>query len=148
MKITQISMIALFSLASAVAFAQHEHHPTETKTEPQTQDLGKLDKTVKKQLDNVLVTYFDLKDAFTETNAKKAAEKAGNFAKTLEKVETAKMTTAQQSFFAPLAKSMNTKAKYIAQLKEVEDQRLTFETVSGNILTLVKNLKFNDSPVY
>jgi hypothetical protein len=130
----------IFVLATTLGFAQ---------TNPKTTVTEKVDKAVKSQLENLLVSYFDLKDALVETNAKKAAEKAQSFLTILTKVDVAKMTTSQASLYKKNAQSLKLDAEHIHKnTSDVESQREHFETLSISMLALIKTFKPNTTPVY
>ena len=147
MKITAITFF--FVVFANIAFGQHNHqdHNTPT-TETQAKDLGKVDNSVRKQLNKVLNHYFDVKNALVATNSKNAALKASNFLKILAEVETAKMTTDQQNYFSKLAEQLKTNANQIAQTTDVEAQRTEFENFSAAMYLLAKSFRNNNISVY
>jgi membrane fusion protein, copper/silver efflux system len=142
-----LTTILLLNLKTNV-FAQHKNHATASSQTVSTADSGKVDKSVKNQLNAVLLRYYELKDAFVKTDAKKSVEQAKRFQTALDKVETTKMTLVQQEFFKKTAEKLRSDASQIQALADVNAQREHFETLSLNLLTLVKTLKFNQEPVY
>ena len=106
------------------------------------------DKAVKRQLENLLTAYFDLKEAFVETSSKKAVTHAKTLLTALDKVEITKMTAPQQTLFRTQALTLKDEAGKIVIVADIEKQRAAFEGISISMLKLIKTFKPNATPVY
>lgn len=146
--------IWLFSfLFVQVSCGQHNHNEHTEKTVAQKEvaknvDLGKINSATQQQLNDLLLGYFEIKNALVATNGKLANSKAGEFIKLLAKVEIAKMTTEQQIFYKPLAEKIKFDAEHINETEDASHQRDHFESFSTNVFAVVKTLKANKVTVY
>ncbi len=152
MKSFVIIFLILFSFVQ-ISCGQHNHNEHKEKNTSQKEvarstDLGKVDSDIKQQLNNLLLNYFEIKNALVATDGKLANTKSGEFVKLLEKVELNKMTTEQQTFYKPLAEKLKFDAEHINETQDVGHQRDHFESFSNNLLAVVKNFKANKATVY
>lgn len=130
-----------------ISFGQHHHNETK-KEVVVSKDLGKADSEVKKQLNNLLLAYFEVKNALVATDGNLANTKAGEFVKLLAKIEIDKMTAEQQTFYKPLAEKLKFDAEHINETQDAEHQRDHFESFSNNLFLLIKNFKANKDMIY
>lgn len=145
-------LFILFSFVQ-VSCGQHNHSghnesTTAKKEVVKNVDLGKVNADVQKQLNNLLLNYFEIKNALVTTDGKLANTKAGEFVKLLEKVELSKMTTEQQTFYKPLAEKLKFDAEHINETQDAGHQRDHFESFSNNLFTVVKTFKANKTTIY
>ncbi|MBK7988260.1 MAG: DUF3347 domain-containing protein [Ignavibacteria bacterium] len=96
---------------------------------------------MKQQLNNLLLNYFEIKNALVATDGKLANTKSGEFVKLLEKVELNKMTTEQQTFYKPLAEKLKFDAEHINETQDVGHQRDHFESFLTICWLLSKTLR-------
>lgn len=139
-----------FALLTQTSFAQHEHHGSghAHHQNHSTVSLGSVDAGVKGQLQALLAVYYEMKDALVATDGKIASQKAETFLITLSKVESAKMSKAQQDFYTPLSAKLKDEVEHIQETNDTEHQRGHFETVSKIVFEVVKGFKFNQEDVF
>jgi hypothetical protein len=149
MKSLVLILFVSFSFVQ-VSCGQHNHNENSTtkKDVVKNADLGKVNSDIQTQLNNLLLGYFEIKNALVATNGKLANSKAGEFIKLLAKVEIAKMTTEQQIFYKPLAEKLKFDAEHINETEEASHQRDHFESFSTNLFVVIKNFKANKVTVY
>jgi Protein of unknown function (DUF3347) len=125
----QTMMIALVSVLSFGAYAQHDHAG---------HDAQKIDEaTVKFKDDKLQIAYthyIHLKDALVGSNANEAKLAAGDLQKSLLGINGGK-------------KAADEAAK-LAETKDLDDQRKAFSTLSNEITSLVKNGKLASGALY
>jgi Cu(I)/Ag(I) efflux system membrane fusion protein len=114
----------------------------------QTSSLGQIDKSVKTQLNSVLIAYYAIKDALVLTDAKATKTKAGSYLETLEKVDKNKLTTAQNKFWEENKALLSTAATQMKQTSDVEVQRQYFETLSDAMFMVMKTFAANKGVIY
>lgn len=114
---------------------------TQTKT-------GKINTNVKKQINQLLLSYYEVKDALVATDGKTAKTKAGEVLKSLAKVEVANLSAEQQKIYAPLSEKIKFDAEHINETEDVEHQRQHFEDLSKNLYALVTTFKANTATAY
>ncbi len=150
MKTFKISLLALAIGISNLAFSQHDHHKKEAVPahDMSVIDIGKTDETVKKQMNNVLLAYYGVKNALVATDGKTANEKAKTLLSALKAVDSQKLTSAQNEVFKKLAKHLLFDAEHITETESVEHQRDHFGDLSKNIFAMVKSFKITDTVVY
>ena len=112
------------------------------------QDLGKINPDVQKQIGATLTKYYSLKNALVASNAEIASQRADEFGKLLEAVDTTKMTDAQKTLFGKLEKLLSLDARHIKNNKEIEHQRQHFIQLSNNMYALVFKFKANETEAY
>ena len=113
----------------------------------QNTDLGN-NSAIQMQLNNLLLGYFEIKNALVATDGKLANSKAGEFVKLLAKVEITKMTIEQQTFYKPLAEKIKFDAEHINETEDAGHQRDHFGSFSNNLFAIIKNFKANKTTVY
>ena len=90
----------------------------------------------KERVQEILLKYFEVKDALVETNGKEARKAANRLVKLMEEVQ-------EESLVA-----IRTSAVHIASLKDPKKQRVHFQKLSDHMYTLLKSTEANESPVY
>lgn len=108
----------------------------------------KTDAEVVNQTNEVLVAYYNIKDALVATNGKLASTKAADFLTKLNAINTNKLTAAQKEFYKPLKDKLAFDAEHINETEDAEHQRDHFGSLSTNVLLLVKAFKGNQSDAY
>lgn len=112
------------------------------------QDLGTIDPAVQQQVGVTLTAYYGVKDALIDSKAEIASEKADEILKSLDGVDTAKMTAAQKTQWEKLEKLIRTDSVHINRNKELEHQREHFMKLSNNMYALVFGFKANETEAY
>lgn len=112
------------------------------------QDLDPVDPAVQKHVGASLASYYALKDALVDSNVEIASAKADELLKTLDAVDTTKMTTPQKTQWGKLEKLIRTDSVHINRNKEIEHQREHFMKLSNNIYALVFGFKANETDAY
>ncbi|MGK4422547.1 DUF3347 domain-containing protein, partial [Klebsiella pneumoniae] len=69
-------------------------------------EFTNTDTTVKTQLNNVLLAYYDVKDALVKDNEKLALNKAKALVASLNAVDMKKLSPAEHNFFMPLQEKL------------------------------------------
>lgn len=113
--------VALF----ATIFVQKTNAQDSTKTQPS----------------QLLTTYYTIKDALVSSNAKSAAEAAGDFVKA---VNAADKEIVKEETRNALLKDAND----IAYSKDINTQRQKFANLSSTMYSLAKTVKLSADPVY
>ena len=125
----QTMMIVLVTVLSFEAYAQHDHAG---------HDAQKIDEATAKFKDDKLqiayTHYIHLKDALVGSNASEAKLAAGDLQKSLMGVNGGK-------------KAADEAAK-LAEIKDLDDQRKAFSTLSNEMTSLVKNGKLASGALY
>lgn len=139
----------LFALFFAeTALAQHQNHGKIETTKAETPNLGIVDEGVKKQLNELLLAYFQLKDELVAGRRDNANTKGKLFLETLAKVDTKKMTAAQAQFFTTHQQKLAYNAQNIADNEEVDAQRAFFSRLSADMKAVIMGFKANSQKVY
>ena len=105
-----------------------------------TQKANAQDST-KTQPSQLLTTYYTIKDALVGSNAKTAAEAAGDFVKA---VNAADKEILKEETRSALLKDAND----IADSKDLNTQRQKFANLSSTMYALAKTVKLSPDPVY
>jgi membrane fusion protein, copper/silver efflux system len=147
MKNIQNFFFLFIFLFAGIASAQNQD-VTKTDTNVSTPNLGKVDKVVKKQLNDLLLAYFQIKDELVAGRQDNANTKGQLFLEVLAKVDTQKMTTEQVNFFTEQQKQFVNSAKNISNNKEIAAQRVSFAELSKVMKMVVVSFKANSQKVY
>lgn len=97
---------------------------------------------------NILSSYYDIKNALVGTDAATASAKANDFVNALNTVDAKSLAAADQKTFAESKPQLIADAKHIADSKDAEHQRASFATLSANLFKLTKTVKLTDATVY
>ena len=85
----------------------------------------------------VVTKYYDVKNALVNSDASATAKASADFAAFLKSADTKALPTSSQSTF----KKIMSDANLIAASKDLEKQRVAFQSLSGNIISLAKASK-------
>lgn len=135
MKTTVILVLLLFTFGISGAFAQGKK-------------IDKLDADITKQANDLLLSYYDIKDALVATNGKLASTKAKDLLDKLNDINISKLTAPQKDFYKPLKDKIAFDAEHINETQDAEHQRDHFGDLSINILMLVKSFSANQDEAY
>lgn len=114
----------------------------------QEKKIDKIDAEVIKQTNELLLAYYDVKDALVATNGKLTGTKSKDFLDKLNNINTSKLTAQQKDFYKPLKDKIAFDAEHINETQDTEHQRDHFGDLSTNVLTLVKSFGANQEDAY
>lgn len=134
----KIIIAALISMFAGTAFAQIQN--TDTKTQHE--------QAIKNPANQLLDTYYDIKDALINGNSSQASAKAVSFNEALKKVDVKTLSAKGKEAFAALQPKLVNDVQKIAGSKKSEDQRTVFASFSNNMWDLLKAQDHFDQPVY
>ena len=147
MKNFQYITLIFFLLFAQNSFGQHHEHQTNASNKA-SQNLGTVEESLKATLNNVLNMYYQLKDALVADNSPLAKQKAGDFLKTLAKVEMNKMTAPQHTFWMKYFEKLRSDAEHINETQDIKHQRDHFSDLSANLWEVLKSFRVNEKPAY
>ena len=99
------------------------------------------DSAAHQRLNQVLQSYYQLKDALVAGNSKLASESATSFIRNLNGISYTVISEGNVN-------TLLTDAGSIANAKSIDKQRVAFANFSTNMAAVAKSLKFASSPVY
>ena len=98
--------------------------------------------------DQLLTTYYGVKDALVNSDPTTAANQAAAFQKTIQAIDMKSLPDSSMTVFMSLQGKLTKDAAYIADTKDLARQRQRFATFSQNLFTLAKALPLSGQPVY
>ena len=96
----------------------------------------------------VLTDYYNLKDALVSSDSKAAAEKAATFLKDIDGVNMSAIPAKDHMAFMGLKDKLSFDARHISESTDLGHQREHFASLSGNMVSLAKQAKLSEQPVY
>jgi Cu(I)/Ag(I) efflux system membrane fusion protein len=149
MKKIQLFILSALLIFAGKTFAQHQNHEKKTEvTKSEMPNLGKVDGVIKKQLNDLLLAYFQIKNELVADRRDNANAKGKIFLEILAKIEVKKMTTEQANFFNEQQKKLVFNAQNIADNEEVDAQRAFFAELSTTMKIIIIAFKANSHKVY
>ncbi len=106
------------------------------------------DNTKTTQLSQVLNSYYGIKNALVNSDAKAAAMNAGELLKAINAVDMNALSATDMNAFMPLQEKLAFDAKHISENNGIAEQREHFSSLSNNIYKLAKAAKLSAEPVY
>ncbi len=106
------------------------------------------DTTKQRSLSELLIRYYDLKDALVNSDASAASAKAGKFLDGINNVDTKSLSGANKKAFASLQPKLAYDARHISEVKSIDHQREHFASLSANMYKLAKAAKISSDPIY
>lgn len=106
------------------------------------------DNTNTTSLSQLLHSYYGIKNALVSSDAKAAANKAGELVKALDAVDMKALSEVDMNAFMPLQDNLAFDAKHISENNGIAEQREHFSALSNNIYKLAKAVKLSAEPVY
>jgi hypothetical protein len=143
MKNLFIMMFAM-SVATFSSCAQASHGHQKKEKNSAVKYFESVNADTQQQLAKVLQSYYEIKDALVSDNENSAANGAKDLRKSLEAVDMKKMTTEQHTFYMPLQEKMDYDAEHIGSAPGIDHMREHFETLSGNMYSIVKAFHVSD----
>jgi len=105
--------------------------------------LGKISPVVKKQINQALMSYYGLKDAFVESNVKKIDAKSENFRKSFELIDVAQMSEVQSQYFLSEKAIIQKYIDALHQSPNTKQKRQHFNEISLAFYRIVKAFEAN-----
>src|SRR5687768_1743070 len=140
----KIFLCKLFLVSTVFAFGQHDHDshskPTMTPVKDSANKPVFISET-QKQFSQLLVSYYNLKNALVTGDASTAVSNADE---SLKMINTVDFKVISEGNSHILVKDLTK----ISNTKDLEKQRQYFENFSLNMVKVVTALKLNDRPVY
>ena len=106
------------------------------------------DTTKQSSLSQLLILYYDIKNALVNSDASIAATKAGEFDKTITSIDMKTLPEPDMNVFMLLQDKLAFDAKDISESKNISHQREHFASFSSNFYKLAKAIKLTGGPVY
>jgi hypothetical protein len=99
-------------------------------------------------LSPVLTDYYNIKDALVSSDAKAAAEKAAAFVKNLDNIDMHAIPAKDHMAFMGLKDKLSADAHKISASSDLARQRESFAGLSANMVSLAKQARLSEQPVY
>lgn len=135
---------AVLCLFAEIVFAQHDHSAHQ-KEKPASKEETKNKITApagsQKQLSQLLLSYYNIKNALVTGDAASAALNAHEFLKTVNTVDYKVISEGNSHILAKDAGRISTS-------HDLKKQREYFVNLSSNMVLVAKALKLSDQPVY
>ncbi|MCZ4224129.1 DUF3347 domain-containing protein [Pedobacter rhodius] len=96
----------------------------------------------------LLMAYFDVKNALATDKKDIATEKAKALSVKVDAIPHQDLPAAQHMLWMEQAKIIKLKATELAAGKDIKSQRKSFEGLSSAMIKTVRNIKFNNATVY
>lgn len=112
------------------------------------QGMEKISLQSKNNLNEVLNSYFDLKNALVESDFKKSKEKVSILKEKIQKIEVNTFSKQQKDFFNTIQMPLKESFETFSQETDIKKQRVIFEKISENIYRLISTFKANSQPTY
>ena len=100
------------------------------------------------QLPSLLTSYYGVKDALVAGDANAAAAKAGELLKAINGINMSALAEKDHKAFMAIQDKLAFDARHISEKKEIGHQREHFAALSTNMLTLAKEVKLSQQPIY
>ncbi|MET3114188.1 hypothetical protein AAKU52_001921 [Pedobacter sp. CG_S7] len=100
------------------------------------------------QTQSLLTSYYDIKNAFVNSDASEAAEKSTEFSKVLSSIDMKSLTKVEMTAFMSFQDKLSFDANRISESKDIAEQREHFANFSANLFKLAKVVKLTKEPVY
>jgi Protein of unknown function (DUF3347) len=140
-----ILLVTIFNYISINSFGQHDHSSHQSQTTNSKQDTATkatvIDGSSKRQLSQLLSSYYNIKNALVTGDANSAASNADLFLKTANTIDFKVMSEGNVQI-------LSKDAGKISSTKDLKKQREYFVDLSSNIATVAKTLKLGNQPIY
>jgi hypothetical protein len=101
-----------------------------------------------KKLNELLTSYYGIKNALVAEDGATASTQASAFVKTLSEINAENMTSKEQKTWKEYADKIKFDAEHIEETKDASHQRDHFNDLSNNLFAVLKALKVNTNMVY
>ena len=102
----------------------------------------------KREFNNTLKAYFEVKNALAKDNAAQASESVETLIKNIEEFPVKTLTATQQALWKTESETIKKAALAISTEKAIKVQRNSFWPLSSAMLKLAKEFKLNNADVY
>ena len=106
------------------------------------------DTSQQKKVSDLLIVYYNLKDALVNGNASAASASAGEFLEAVNNIDTKSLSESDKKSFISLQAKLAFDARHISEVKAIDHQREHFASLSSNMYKLAKTIKLSADPVY
>lgn len=148
-------MIRLFLMILFLSFSLTNCGPSDREQAQQEQRAEQLQSQMIQttpefdyKLTEILNAYFDLKDAFVESDADQSKEISQSLISISEGVNTSGLNQPSEEIWASLKDSIEEQSNQIYMQDNVVDQRYHFESLSEAMITLVETYQPVDYEIY
>jgi Cu(I)/Ag(I) efflux system membrane fusion protein len=124
---------------SVISCGEAEQKPAQTTTAPSAEGIHYEEGTIK-NIQQLLSTYYALKDALVAADSAKAKEAAAQLASALDTLQTQADTSLKLSSLNNLSVIKEASVN-LSKLTVLEEQRAVFETISDNLFELIQVLR-------
>ncbi|MDB5118916.1 MAG: hypothetical protein JWN56_134 [Sphingobacteriales bacterium] len=100
------------------------------------------------ELKPLLESYYGIKDALVNSDARGAGLEAKGFLKVMNGVDSKKLNATEIGLYLPMNDELLLGAKHILESKDLKKQREQFSALSTNFYQLIKGLKLTSEPIY
>ncbi len=97
---------------------------------------------------NLLKTYYGIKDALVNSDAAAASTQANEFSKALGSIDMKSLPQADMKAWIDVQHALATDAKHLAETQDIAQQRTYFASFSSNLFALAKIVKLSKEPIY
>ncbi len=126
-----------------------DHNMMDSSMNPSGMESDHMGMMENKNMDNVVSSYFNLKNALANDNAKEAATAGTEVATAVQQVDEAGLSPAQKKIYEEVKDDMIEHGKHIADnAGKIAHQREHFETMSKDMYDLVKVFGTNKTMYY
>lgn len=119
----------------------HDHGNMEKA--PSTPPALEISESVKSELNMVLVSYLELKDALVEDDLSSAKQQASALAGIIEGIDAAAMNTEANSEWEKFKQQLGRRALSLSSAETISEMREDFEELSGEMIQFVKVFPVN-----
>lgn len=102
----------------------------------------------KREFNNTLKAYFEIKNALAKDNAVLASESVKNLIKNIDEFPIKTLSASEQELWKTESAQMRKASLAISTEKSLKEQRKSFWPLSTAMLKLAKDLKLNNNEVY
>ena len=99
-------------------------------------------------LSDLVVLYYNLKDALVNSDASAASASAAKFLDAVNKVNASSLSGPDKKTFVSLQPKTCLDARHISEVKSIEHQREHFAELSANMYKLAKAIHLSTDPIY
>jgi hypothetical protein len=111
-------------------------------------NINPIDSSILSPLSNLLVLYYDLKNALVNSDATAASVWAGKLFNAITRFDTKSLSATELNVFASVQSKLSYDTRHIAEVQKIEHQREHFASLSINMYSLAKSVRLSAWPVY
>ena len=126
----------------------HDHSASNTETADVQASVYETSAAFREQLNDALLSYFELKDALVESDAEQASVRARAFQESLNEVDHSNLSNEALTIWETNRETMDEETSRIAGLSDVEEQREAFDPLSMALIQSVEAFGPFENAVY